>query len=282
MKKIEKETWSFPAPAKINLFLHVLNQREDGYHNIQTIYQFIDYSDVLTFSLRDDQKINLISSLAVKTEDNLVYKAAKLLQETMHVHNGVNIQLKKCLPIGGGLGGGSSDAATVLLALNQLWKLQLGHEALKALGKQLGVDVPVFIEGHASWGEGIGDELTPIILPEYWYLLLVPPCQILTPTIYQDPRLTRDSAALKISTYHPSDGHNDLETVVRMDYPEVAKAIDWLGQFSKAKMTGSGAVVFAGFDTREEASRIAALAPTNYKTIVAKGMNHSPLHMVLE
>lgn len=273
---------TLPAPAKLNLFLHILGRREDGYHNIQTVYQFVDFSDVLSFHLLKKPQIKLTPELYnVSHKKNLIIKAVKQLQKTTGCRLGVNITLNKKLPIGAGLGGGSSDAATTLVALNRLWKLNLSLDELAKLGITLGGDVPVFIYGHAAWAEGIGDQLTPIILPEPWYLLLIPPYQVETRKMYNDPRLTRDSAALKITGYRPGDGHNDFETLVRLDYPEIAKALDWLKGVTTARMSGSGGVVFGQFDTREEASRIAAQVPMDYKTVITKGLNHSPLQVAL-
>lgn len=270
-----------PAPAKVNLFLHILNRRADGYHNIQTVFQFLDLSDVLAFQLRGDSKIELQSDHKIPIEDNLIYKAAQLFQQATNIKKGIDIEFNKRIPMGAGLGGGSSDAATTLLALNHLWETGWSLNQLAELGKKIGADVPVFVYGHSAWAEGIGDVLTPILLPEPWYLLIIPPCKIQTQAMYTDPRLNRDSVKLHIDQFHPGLGHNDFEKIVRMDYPEVARALDWLDQFSKAKMTGSGSVVFAMFDTREEASRIAARVPTDYQSVVSKGLNRSPLHAAL-
>lgn len=277
------QNFTLPAPAKLNLFLHILNQRSDGYHNIQTIFQFIDYCDVLNFQLiKDDKKIILTPELIrLPNENNLIMRAARLLQKETACLQGVVITLDKRLPMGGGLGGGSSDAATTLLGLNKLWNTKLSVERLATLGVRLGADVPVFVYGHAAWAEGIGDQLTPMILPEPWYVLIFPPCQVATAEIFNDPRLTRDTAALTISHYQPGSGHNDFEAIIRLDYPVIAQALDWLGQFARAQITGSGGVVFAGFDTQEEASKIAAQVPSQYNSVVAKGLNQSPLQVSL-
>lgn len=270
---------TLPAPAKVNLFLHILGRRENGYHNIQTVYQFISLQDQLTFRVTQESSIQLSPTLmGVKTADNLIVKAAGLLQQTANVTQGVDIRLEKHIPMGSGLGGGSSDAATTLLALNELWQTGLSLAELSELALVLGADVPVFLHGHAAWAEGIGEELAPIILPEPWYLILIPHCHCETKKLYHDPRLTRDSAALTIGHYNPQLGHNDFEAVVRMDYPAVSHALDWLGQFAKARMSGSGCAVFAGFDSQEEVSKIAAQVPREFDHAVAKGMNQSPLH----
>ena len=271
-----------PSPAKLNLFLHILAKRDDGYHNIQTLFQFIDWCDLLRFHVRADDRILLDANMAnVSDEENLIMKAATLLRDETNCSKGIEIVLQKNLPVNAGLGGGSSNAATTLLALNYLWQTQLTIEELLALGRRLGADVPIFIYGHCAWAEGIGNELTPMILPELWYLLLIPKVSIRTESMFQDPRLTRDSAALTIDHYHPDQGHNDFEKLLRFDHPEIAQALDWLGQFGKSRMTGSGSVIFAGFDSKDEARTIAAQAPAAYQTQVVKGLNESPLHPIL-
>lgn len=276
------ENLSLPSPAKLNLFLHIINQRDDGYHNIQTLFQFVDWCDTLHFHVRSDDGIYLESNMDdVAESDNLIVKAAKHLRSATGCQKGIDIRLEKNLPMGAGMGGGSSNAATTFLALNYLWQTQLPIENLLSLGRDIGADVPIFVYGHAAWAEGIGDELTPMILPERWYVLLVPKVSIRTESIYKDPRLTRDSAALTIDHYHPDQGHNDFEKLLRFDHPEIAHALDWLGQFAKSRMTGSGSVVFAGFDSKEEAGTIAAQAPPDYQARVVKGLNESPLHQVL-
>ncbi len=274
---------TLPSPAKLNLFLHILGQREDGYHNLQTLYQFVDYCDVMRFRVLDHADIQItVEGADIPRQDNLVYQAALLMRQHRNSKKGIDIQLNKRLPMGAGIGGGSSNAATTLLALNVLWEAHLSLEELHQYALGLGADVPVFVHGHAAWAEGIGEQLTSMIVPECWYLLLFVPRHIDTEHIFNDARLTRDSAALTISHYHPWDGHNDFEPVVRLDYPEVATAIDWLKQHAPARMSGSGSTVFAPFDTREEASRIAAQVPENLKAVVVKGLNHSPLHIALQ
>jgi len=277
------KTLSLPSPAKLNLLLHILNRRDDGYHNIQTVFQFINWCDTLHVRLRSDSTIRLSSNKAsMANSDNLVLKAAYNLQKATGCLLGADIELKKILPIGAGVGGGSSNAATTLLALNQLWQTSLHTNDLLALGSRLGADVPIFIYGHAAWAEGIGNQLTPVILPEPWYLLLVPPVSIQTHSLFSDPRLTRDDRPLTIDHYHIDQGQNDFEKLVCLDYPDVAEALHWMGQFSKAHMTGTGGVVFAKFDSREEADRLAIQAPPAYQTKVARGLNRSPLYEALK
>ncbi len=275
-------TLHLPAPAKLNLFLHVLGKRPDGYHNLQTVFQFIDYCDELIFVPRKDQQITLTPELiGVAPHNNLIIKAARLLQKHTQYSHGADITLLKNLPMGAGMGGGSSDAATTLLALNKLWDTKLSLNELAKLGMQLGADVPVFVHGQAAWAEGIGEQLSPMVLPEPWYVLLISPSKINTHKIFQDPRLTRDTPALKMNDYCMGQGHNDFELIVRQDYPEIADAYNWLSQFGKTRMTGTGCTLFAGFDTEREASTIAAQIKAPYQGIVAKGLNHSSLHVAL-
>jgi 4-diphosphocytidyl-2-C-methyl-D-erythritol kinase len=268
------------APAKINLFLHITGQRPDGYHTLQTLFQFLDYCDELTFSIRNDNKINLIAELpTVPTEENIIWRAAKLLQKTTQCKFGADIKLKKIIPMGGGLGGGSSDAATTLLALNHLWQTNLSKQQLAELGLQLGADVPVFIHGKAAFAEGIGEHLQFITLPEPWYLVLVPECQVNTAEIYRAPELTRNTAPITIRELLSRGGHNDCEAVVRNRYSAVAQALDWLAQYAPAKMTGTGACVFASFDTQQQALAVAAQAPKHLHSFVARGLNASPCNI---
>lgn len=271
-----------PSPGKINLFLHVLGRREDDYHNLQTVFQFIDFCDELSFSSRKDGEIIVSEfSQSIPLENNLIYKAARELQIFSKSKFGVEIAVNKQLPLGGGLGGGSSNAATTLLALNKIWKLNLLPSELLQIGQKLGADVPIFLRGHACWAEGRGDILMPIILPEPWYVLLMPPCQAQTQKFFNDSRLHFTPTALTIDDYQWGLGHNDFEPIARADFPLIAQALDWLNQFSLARMSGTGSSVFAAFDTREEASRIVALSPDPFQAVVAKGLNHSPLQAAL-
>ncbi len=267
-----------PSPGKLNLFLHVLGRREDGYHNLQTVFQFIDFCDEISFEIRNDGKI-LVAPFSefISLEDNLIYKAALALKKKAKANVGIDITVKKQLPLGGGVGGGSSNAATTLLALNKIWELQLAQSELQELGIRLGADVPIFLHGHACWAEGRGEILTPIILPELWYVLLIPPVHAETRKFFNDSRLTWTADPLTMTHYQFGQGHNDFEPIARMDFSPIADALDWLNTFAPARMSGTGSTVFAAFDTREEASRIVALSPGQFQAVVAKGLNHSPL-----
>lgn len=272
------DTITLPAPGKLNLFLHVTGQREDGYHELQTIFQFIDRCDTLRLVTRDDHKIILHSKMhGVPTEENLCVRAAKEMQKHDRKRRGIDIYLEKHIPIGGGLGGGSSDAATTIMGLNTLWDLQLPPNQLLQLGVQLGADVPVFIQGKSCWAEGIGDIMTPLELPEPWYVVLVPPVTVPTAEIFFDNQLTRDTRKSKMSTSLVESGHNDCEAVVIRRYPEVGAAIEWLNQYGKARLTGSGGCVFAAFADEQNAAKIAETVAAPFKAFVTKGQNASPL-----
>ena len=269
-------TW--PAPAKLNLFLHITGRRADGYHNLQTVFQFLDVADTLGFDLRSDGVISRRSGPAdVAVDADLSVRAARLLQQQAGVKFGVDITLSKRLPLGAGLGGGSSDAATTLVALNGLWKLGWSAAQLAALGLQLGADVPVFVHGHAAWAEGIGERLTPLDLPQPWYLVLVPAIKVSTATVFAASDLTRDTPAITISDFLSGQGHNDCEALVRRLYPEVDRALNWLNERAKARLTGTGSAVFAAFDTESAARAVQTQAPSEWQAIVARGLNTSPL-----
>lgn len=274
-----------PSPAKINLFLHVVGRRVDGYHLLQTAFQFIDLVDYLTFQLRLDQEIMLeaVGLPGVPAESNLVFKAAKLLQAYAQVGQGVDIFLEKRIPVGGGLGGGSSNAATTLLVLNHLWNTQLTQEELLELGMRLGADVPIFIKGIASFAEGVGERLETLELPEKWLVLLVPPCTVNTGKIFSDSQLTRTTPRLTIDEFLENGGHNDCESVATKHFPEIANALRWLKHHScTAKMTGTGGCVFAMFDSEEAAYSVSQEIPESLEGYVVKGLNISPLHDVLK
>jgi len=268
----------WPAPAKLNLFLHITGRREDGYHLLQTVFQFLDYGDQLHFSPRTDGMIRRLNNLpGVPDDDDLVVRAARLLQDVSGCTQGVDIHVDKFLPMGGGLGGGSSDAATTLVALNRLWSLNLSTSLLANLGLQLGADVPVFVHGHAAWAEGVGEKLTDVELPEPWFLVLVPSVQVPTSEIFNAPELTRDCPPITIRDFLGGQGGNVCQALVANRYPEVAEALAWLGKYGKAVMTGTGACVFAAFEQEARARKVFAARPDGWQGFVAKGCNRSPL-----
>lgn len=274
-------TW--PAPAKLNLMLRIPGQRLDGYHELQTVFQFLTLADELQFSIRKDGKIRCDQTLTgIPDTANLSIRAARLLQETTSSPLGADIHILKNLPIGGGLGGGSSDAATTLLALNKLWKTELGIKKLAALGLQLGADVPVFVHGHAAWAEGIGEKLTPVSLPTPWYLILQPPVHVSTALIFNDSDLTRDADRITIRDFLAGQVVNNCLAVVEKRYPEVRNALNWLNIHAEARLTGTGGCVFAEFQTRQEAEQVQQKAPGIHKSFVAKGLNESPVLRCLQ
>ena len=273
----------WPAPAKLNLLLHVVGRRADGYHELQTVFQFLTVSDWLYFDVHQQTGIELVGEPAgVPANADLCVRAATLLRDATSSQAGVTIYNDKRLPLGGGLGGGSSDAATTLLVLNRLWGLDLPSDELARLGLSLGADVPVFVHGRAAWAEGVGEILTPVTPPEAWYLVLVPPVSISTAAIFSDPGLTRDTPRTKIPDLLSGVGQNDCEAVVRCRHPEVAAALDWLNGFSAARLTGTGACVFAAFDTQADAQAVAAQLPASWSGLVAQGTNRSPLLAAME
>lgn len=271
-----------PAPAKLNLFLHVVGRREDGYHLLQTVFRFVDFSDQLSFVLRNDGAIRLQTPISGVPEDkDLCVRAAKLLQQESRVSLGVDIFLKKRIPMGGGLGGGSSDAATTLLALNRLWGLGWQRSRLLQLALRLGADVPVFVFGENAFAEGIGEQLSPVALPPAWYLILTPPVQVPTAQVFASKELTRNTIPIKIPPFSVECGRNDLEPVVCRLYPEVARHLAWLkrcGSARRAAMTGSGACVFAEFATEEAATAALAQIPSGMAGLVAQGLDRHPMH----
>ena len=271
------------SPAKLNLFLHILDRRIDGYHNLETIFQFLNYGDDMSFELRDDNKINLVTPLlGVRNEDNLVVKAAKVLQANAeHVVGplGVDIHMVKRIPMGGGLGGGSSNAATTLMALNQLWNMQLNEEQLKTLGLQLGADVPVFVHGNSCFATGVGEQFEDCDPPEAWFLVITPKIQVNTGQIFTDPALTRNSKSIRIRAplvwVQLAGYRNDCEAVVCKLYPDIKFVLEWLSAYGTARLTGTGASVFCAFKSEQEASKIAALIPDEYDYFVAQATNRS-------
>jgi len=290
---MDKSVW--PAPAKLNLMLHITGQREDGYHELQTVFQFIDFADELAFTLRsDDAIVRHSDNFAVPEDEDIIIKAAKLLrkkflQKEAAANNqfGVEITLKKNIPMGAGLGGGSSDAATTLLVLNHLWQMQFSIDELAEMGLSLGADVPVFVRGFAAFAEGVGEKLSPISPAENWYLVLIPPVHVSTKEVFCNPQLTRDCSAIKLCGLSRHEWRNVCTPVVVKSYPEVAQAIDILNDYSKARMSGTGASVFSSFDTKAQAEAVLQKIRKNpeiksWISFVVKGLNQSPLQSLLE
>jgi 4-diphosphocytidyl-2-C-methyl-D-erythritol kinase len=275
---------TLPAPAKLNLFLQITGRRPDGYHLLQTVFQFLDRADLLHFRRRDDSLITLGPALpGVPDDANLVVRAARLLQASAGCALGADIRLEKILPMGGGIGGGSSDAATTLLALDRLWQLGLGEDRLAELGLALGADVPVFVRGRAAFAEGVGEALVPVDLPEPWFLVLTPEAHISTADVFRHPQLTRHTPAITLAAFRaggPGTGlRNDCETVVRALSPAVAAALDWLSLHGHARMTGTGACCFLPCPDRARAEALLAQSPI--PGFVARGLNRSPAHSAL-
>ncbi len=276
---------SLCAPAKVNHFLHITGQRADGYHLLQTCFQFLDHFDELEFVLRNDDKIVLLpeNMAGIPNETNLIYRVAKALQHTASIQQGVTITVNKHLPIGAGLGGGSSNAATTLLALDLLWELDWPLDDLMKLGLSFGADIPVFIKGHAALAEGVGELLTPIKLTENWLVVITPPCQVISAKMYADSELTRNTPAFRIEALAKgefknnfSELRNDFELLVRRRYPEVDDAMKWLSNFGEPRLSGSGASVFASFETEQAAKKVIEKLPAHLKGFIAKGVNESP------
>lgn len=267
----------WPAPAKLNLFLHITGRRPDGYHELQTLFQLIDLCDSVAVTVRDDGRIERPQGPAdVPPESDLVVRAACALQAASGTHLGATLRVLKRIPMGGGLGGGSSDAATTLLALNALWGCGLGSDELARLGLPLGADVPVFIRGFSAWAEGVGEQLTPVTLPERWYVIVHPGVGVSTRDVFQSSELTRNSPLITIRAFFEAGGRNDCEPVVRARCPEVAAALDWLSRYAPARLTGTGSCIFASCATAIEAERIAARVPDEWTSFVARGLNISP------
>lgn len=269
---------NWPAPAKINLFLHITGRRDDGYHILQTVFQFLDYCDYLDFEITNDGKISRLTKIEdVPEESDLIVKAAKLLQSHTGSSLGVKMKIRKSIPMQGGLGGGSSDAATVLVALNHLWQLDLPPNILLELGLQLGADVPVFILGKATFAEGVGEQFSPIEPIEAWHLVVRPDCEISTAEIFTAEDLTRNTPPITIRDFLKDGGHNDCLSAVQARYPEVVEAMAWLDQFSESKLTGTGSCIFAKFDSREKAEQALQQLPQRWQGIACKTINDSPL-----
>ncbi len=278
----------WPSPAKLNLFLYITGRRADGYHTLQTLFQFLDYGDTLSLEPRRDGEIHLLTPVdGVAHEDNLIVRAARLLMKTatergcLPAGSGADIGVEKRLPMGGGLGGGSSNAATVLVALNHIWQCGLSLDELAALGLTLGADVPVFVRGHAAFAEGIGEILTPVDPAEKWYLVAHPGVSIPTPVIFNDPDLPRNTPKRSIETLLKCEFGNDCEVIARKRFREVDAALSWLLEYAPSRLTGTGACVFAEFDTESAARQVLKQAPEWLNAFVAKGVNLSPLQKAM-
>ena len=272
-------TLSLPSPAKINLFLHITGQRSDGYHNLQTLFQLLDFGDKLVFRSNRSGNIKINGNIdGVDEKNNLIFHAATLLQKSTGCDLGCTIDLTKNLPMGAGLGGGSSNAATTLVGLNVLWKCGLTANQLSDLGKTLGADVPVFVHGESAFAEGIGDILTPLTLPQRWFLVITPNCHVSTREIFSNPQLTRNSSPIKIRALSGVEYRNDCQDVVSKLYPAVGSVLQWVENFSAPLMTGTGASVFCSFDSKSEAQQVLSKMPKQWSGFVAKGVNRSPVH----
>jgi 4-diphosphocytidyl-2-C-methyl-D-erythritol kinase len=272
----------WPAPAKLNLFLHINGRRPDGYHDLQTVFQLLDWGDEIGIEVTDDPHIERVEGpKAIDAVSDLGVRAALALQAASGVRRGARLRLRKRIPIGGGLGGGSSDAATVLLVLNRLWGLGLTPDRLAELGLALGSDVPIFVRGSSAWAEGRGEKLTPMELPPAWYLIVHPGVAVATAAIFQAPELTRNSPLITIRALSPDQARNDCEPVVRSRYPAVAEALDWVGARARARLSGTGSCVFAAFASAAEAERVAARVPDEWTAFVARGLDRSPLEAAL-
>jgi 4-diphosphocytidyl-2-C-methyl-D-erythritol kinase len=286
-----------PAPAKLNLFLHVNGRRADGYHLLQTVFELVDYGDSLDFTLRDDEAICRLTELpGVPQEQDLIVRALRLLQQAYVARHGrmppgVDISLSKVLPMGGGLGGGSSDAATALMAVNHLWQAGLSREELMALGLPLGADIPFFIYGQTAFAEGVGEALQPVSVPPRWYVVVEPGVAVPTAAVFCAGDLTRDTKPVRIADFSShlmsqdglgGFGKNDLQAVASRLFPPVAEAVNWLGQYGDARMTGSGACVFCAFSTESEAEQVVAQTPPGWRAWKAKSLARHPLEAVLQ
>ncbi|GAC1662059.1 MAG: 4-(cytidine 5'-diphospho)-2-C-methyl-D-erythritol kinase [Steroidobacteraceae bacterium] len=272
----------WPAPAKLNLFLHVTGRRADGYHELQTLFQLIDLCDSIAITVREDGKIERPEGPAgVTAQADLAVRAAHALKQATGSAHGATLKVRKRIPPGGGLGGGSSDAATVLVALNELWGTGLTLPELAGLGLPLGADVPVFVQGSSAFGEGVGERLTPVTLPPRWYTIIHPGVGVSTREVFQSAELTRNSPVITIRALLGPDGRNDCERAVRALAPEVAEALDWLARLAPAHLTGTGSCVFAAYENVAAATRLAAQVPDRWMSFVARGLNTSPVHELL-
>ncbi len=285
MNRADTDSPWWPAPAKLNLFLHITGRRADGYHELQTVFQLLDYGDRVRLRVRDDGQILRVTSMAgVPPEQDLTVRAARALQQHSGCPLGVDIEVDKRTPMGGGLGGGSSDAATVLVVLNRLWNLNLSTDSLAKLGLSLGADVPVFVRGESAWGEGVGERLTAVQLPETWFLVVSPGAHVSTVELFASPRLTRDARPITIRDYLAGAGSNVFEPLVRENYPAVNEAMTWLTQASgtPARMTGTGSSIFVAVESESRATQLLAKLPHGWQGFCARGVNRSPLLAQLE
>ncbi|RHW75427.1 4-(cytidine 5'-diphospho)-2-C-methyl-D-erythritol kinase [Colwellia sp. RSH04] len=286
------QTFELPSPAKLNLFLHIIGRRPDGYHELETLFQFLEYGDTLTLEITNDNKINLLTPIkGVAKKDNLIYKAAQLLKNHSKYHGentlGVNISINKVLPMGGGLGGGSSNAATILLALNTLWQCELSTEELAELGLSLGADVPIFVHGYSAFAKGVGEKLITKHPEESWYLVSKPNCSISTQSVFTASDLPRNSPPLTSDelmhdVFANDIFHNDCQTMVINHYSEVAKLLAWLIEYAPSRMTGTGACIFTRCSSQSMARDLQAKLPKGISSFIAKGANKSPLLSKME
>ena len=278
---VNKDWW--PSPAKLNLFLHILGRYDNGYHKLQSLFQMLDYGDKLAFDINHTGTIAMSTPLkGVKDEDNLIIRAAKLLAAQTKTKLGAHISLEKCLPMGGGIGGGSSNAATTLVALNALWGTRLSVHQLADIGLQLGADVPIFVRGETAFAEGVGEQITPAPQPEQWFLVANPNVHISTGEIFTAQELTRNTPSMDWADYKFEETRNDCQQLVVNRYPEVAKLLQWLVHYAPSRMTGTGASVFATFSDYTLAEQVRAKMPDTWQSFVAKGVNRSPLLDKLE
>ena len=278
-------TLTLLSPAKLNLFLHITGRRPDGYHELQTLFQLLDWGDWLEFTPGASGEISLAApGLDIPPADNLIYRAARLLQDAAPARElpGIHIRVDKRIPAGAGLGGGSSNAATTLLALNRLWQLGLTRGELQALGATLGADVPVFVGGHTAWAEGIGEVLTPVDLPERWYVIITPSSHVSTAQIFSHLQLTRNTSPIKMATFFEGYSRNDCQDLVRRLYPDVDAVFTWLERFAEARLTGTGASVFASFGTEAQAEAVVRQLPHQWAGVAARGLNVSPVAASLD
>jgi 4-diphosphocytidyl-2-C-methyl-D-erythritol kinase len=271
----------WPAPAKINLFLHVVGRRADGYHLLQTVFRFLDFGDTIRCEPRDDDRIVLATPLpGVPPETDLTVRAAMALRAATGATAGVTLHVEKRLPMGGGLGGGSSDAATTLIALNRLWRTGLDSAQLQVIGLAIGADVPIFVHRHTAFAEGVGERFADVVAPAAWYLVVVPGVAVPTAEIFRAAELRRDTPAIEPTAWHPGFGHNDLEAVACARYPEVKRHLDWLRRHGDARMSGSGACCFVDFAAEAAARAALAALPTDMRGFVAGGVDRHPLAMI--